>query len=75
MVACFIEVGEEGGMTVREGEGGGEGELRMTTTKLRMADVDDVDGDADDDVDDHAGPIASVCKPILNAYLSSGWVC
>ena len=31
MVACFIEVGEEGGMTMREGEGGGEGELRMTT--------------------------------------------
>ena len=30
MVACFIEVGEEGGMTMREGEGGGEGELRMT---------------------------------------------
>ena len=30
MAACFIEVGEEGGMTMREGEGGGEGELRMT---------------------------------------------
>ena len=31
VVACFIEVGEGGGMTMREGEGGGEGELRMTT--------------------------------------------
>ena len=34
MVACFIEVGEEGCMAIREGEGGGEGELRMVTAAV-----------------------------------------